>query len=59
MLSDHRLWGVNSVGVIQRNGQDLLIAVLSGGSATRSAGMSLVQAAALAAAQVITAESAS
>ena len=59
MLSDHRLWGANSVGVIQRNGQDLLIAVLSGGSATKAAGMSLVRAAALAAAQVITGSSAS
>lgn len=59
VLSDHRLWGVNSVGVIQRNGQDLLIAVLSGGSPTKAAGMSLVRAAALAAAQVITGSSSS
>jgi hypothetical protein len=59
VLSDQRLWGANSVGVIQRNGQDLLIAVLSGGSATKAAGMSLVRAAALAAAQVISGSSAS
>ena len=42
------LWVVNSIGVISHAGQQLVIAVLSDGNRSQSAGISLVQAAATA-----------
>jgi hypothetical protein len=47
-------WAVSSTGVIERGGQELLIAVLSAGSPSQATGEALVQAAALAAANTIT-----
>jgi beta-lactamase class A len=44
------LWVVNSVGRVQRNGQELLIAVVSDGNLSESDGISLVQSVAQAAA---------
>jgi len=47
--SDPRLFVVNSVGVIDRGGHELLVVVLSRNWPTRAAGMSAVRAAAMAA----------
>jgi hypothetical protein len=51
---DPRLWLADSIGVIQRHGQVLLIAVLSKGGATEAQAATAVRAAAMAAATVIT-----
>ena len=48
------LWDINSIGVISRHGQRLLIVVLSSGQPSQQAGISQVQAAAKAAAAAIT-----
>jgi Beta-lactamase enzyme family len=48
------LWVINSIGVIRRHGQRLLLAVLSSGQPSQQAGISQVQAAAKAAAAAIT-----
>jgi Beta-lactamase enzyme family len=48
------LWDINSIGVISRHGQRLLVAVLSSGQPSQQAGISQVQAAARAAAAAIT-----
>lgn len=53
-LPDPRLWSVNSIGIVRHGGQELLIAVLSSGNATRAVGISAVEAAAIAAADLIT-----
>jgi beta-lactamase class A len=53
-LADPRLWVVSSIGVIRHAGQELLVAVLSDGQPTRSAGIAQVQAAAVAAVRQIT-----
>ncbi len=50
-------WAVGSAGIVQRNGEELLIAVLSAGSPSRASGVSLVQSAALAAANAIAGKS--
>jgi hypothetical protein len=46
-------WEVNSTGIVDYDGHALLIAVLSSGSATKAAGVSMVRAAAVSAAHVI------
>ena len=48
------LWDINSIGVINRHGQRLLVAVLSSGQPSQQAGISQVQAAARAAAAAVT-----
>ncbi|MFE0464645.1 serine hydrolase [Kitasatospora sp. NPDC058965] len=48
--SDTGLWVINSIGTVQRNGHELLIAVVSDGNASESDGISLVQSVARAAA---------
>jgi hypothetical protein len=48
------LWVINSIGVLRRDGQRLLVAVLSSGQPTQAAGISQVQAAATAAAASVT-----
>ncbi len=53
-LADPRLWVVNSIGVVARDGQVLLIAVLSSDNASQAAGISLASAVAAAAAEVVT-----
>ncbi len=53
-VPDPERWVVNSTGVIRVHGQQLLIAVLSKGSTTEADGIGLVQAVAVAAAQVMT-----
>jgi hypothetical protein len=53
-LPDPRLWVVNSIGVIRRAGQELLVAVLSDGQPTKSAGIAVDEAAAMAAVTQIT-----
>jgi hypothetical protein len=50
---DPRLWLADSIGVIGRNGHQLLIAVLSEGNRTQAVGTRVVRAAAMAAASVI------
>ena len=52
---DH--WVVNSTGIVEHDGHALLIAVLSDGSLTKAAGISLVQSAAVTAARVATSSS--
>jgi len=49
-----RLWVVNSIGVVRRDGQRLLMAVLSRGQPTRAAGIAAADAAAVAAADCMT-----
>ena len=49
-LPDPQLWVVNSIGVIRRDGQVLLVAVLSDDQPTEAGGIAQVEAAALAAA---------
>jgi altronate dehydratase len=51
-------WVVNSIGVISRAGHQVLVAVLSDGQPTESAGMSQVEAAVRAAISAITGGSA-
>jgi hypothetical protein len=53
-VPDPALWMVNSIGVVDHDGQQLLIAVLSNGQPTEAAGIVLDAAAAAAAARVIT-----
>jgi Beta-lactamase enzyme family len=53
-LPDPRLWVINSIGIIEHDGQELLIVVLSKGNPTEASGQSLAQAAAVAAANVVT-----
>jgi beta-lactamase class A len=48
------LWDINSIGVISRHGQRLLVAVLSSGQPSQQAGIDQVQAAARAAAAAVT-----
>lgn len=48
--SDTGLWVINSIGTVQRNGHELLIAALSDGNQSESDGISLVQSVAQAAA---------
>jgi hypothetical protein len=48
------LWVINSIGVLRHDGQRLLVAVLSSGQPTETAGISQVQAAARAAAASVT-----
>jgi hypothetical protein len=50
---DPRRWLADSVGVIERNGHELLIAVLSEGNRSQAVGTRVVRAAVLAAAKVI------
>ncbi len=54
LLPDPRLWVVNSIGIVQRDGQELLIAVLSDGNPDAAAGIERAQLAAVTAARVIT-----
>jgi hypothetical protein len=49
-----RLWVVTSIGVIRHGGQQLLVAVLSDGHPTRSAGIAALKAAAVAAVAAVT-----
>jgi hypothetical protein len=53
-LRDPTVWVVNSIGVVRRNGQTLLIVVLSDGQRSKAAGIAQVEAAASAAAKLIT-----
>ena len=53
-LPDPKLWAINSMGVIQRRGEELLIVVLSKDNPTEAAGIAVARAAALAAAAVMT-----
>ncbi|GAB2734330.1 hypothetical protein GCM10010442_64730 [Kitasatospora kifunensis] len=48
--SDTGLWVINSIGMVERNGHELLIAVVSDGNPDESSGISLVQSVAQAAA---------
>jgi len=50
-LPNPTLWEINSIGEVSRDGQHLLIAVLSDDNATEDGGISVVQSAALAAAR--------
>jgi hypothetical protein len=52
-LPDPTLWVVNSIGVVEHDGQQLLLAVLSSGQPSEAAGIAAIQAAAAAAAVVI------
>jgi hypothetical protein len=54
-LPDPRLLIVDSMGIIRRNGQELLIVVLSRDNATKAAGIVRAEAAAMTAAKVVTA----
>ncbi|MBC3841658.1 serine hydrolase [Streptacidiphilus sp. 4-A2] len=49
------LWVINSIGEVERNGHELLIAVVSDGNTTESGGISLVQSVAQAAAASLSA----
>lgn len=52
-LPDPRLWVINSIGVVHRDGQELLIAVLSNDQPNQAAGIGQVQQAARDAAEAI------
>ncbi len=52
-LPDPQRWVISSIGVVSHDGQRLLVAVLSAGNGTEAGGISLVRAAAAAAATVI------
>lgn len=52
-LPDPQRWVISSVGLVNHDGQRLLVAVLSSGNRTKTGGISLVRAAASAAATVI------
>jgi hypothetical protein len=54
-LPDPRLLAVDSIGIIRRNGQELLIVVLSKDNPTKAAGVARAQDAAITAAEIITA----
>jgi hypothetical protein len=51
---DPRRWVVNSIGVIRRAGQELLVAVLCDGQPSQAAGIALDQAAVMAAVTQLT-----
>jgi Beta-lactamase enzyme family len=53
-LPDPQLWVINSIGVISDHGQELLIVVLSKDNPTESGGIAMAEAAAVAAAGVVT-----
>jgi hypothetical protein len=53
-VPDPTLWVMNSIGVVRRDGQRLLIAVLCSGQPTEADGIAADEAAALAAARMIT-----
>lgn len=53
-LPTARGWVVNSAGIVDDNGQELMIVVLSAGSPSKASGVAMVRAAALAAARAIT-----
>ena len=53
-LPDPHLWVINSIGVVHRDGQELLIAVLSDDQPSEAAGIQQVQQAAVAAAEAVT-----
>jgi hypothetical protein len=53
-LADPRLAVVDSIGMVHRDGQELLVVVLSKDNPTKGAGMARVEAAAIAAANVVT-----
>jgi hypothetical protein len=53
-LPDPQLWAINSIGVIDDHGHELLIVVLSKDNPTEAGGIAMAQAAAVAAAGVIT-----
>jgi hypothetical protein len=53
-LPNPTLWEINSIGEVSRDGQHLLIAVLSDDNATEDGGISVVESAAVAAAQAAT-----
>ena len=53
-LAKGQLWIANSIGIVQRGGHVLLVAVLSSNRSSQAAGMSLASAAAVAAADVMT-----
>jgi hypothetical protein len=53
-LPDPDLWVLNSIGIVEHNGQQLLIAVLSNDQPSESAGIAADSAAAVAAARVVT-----
>ncbi len=56
-LADPRLLVVDSMGIVRRNGQELLVVVLSRDNPTKAAGIAQAQQAAVTAAQVVTAAS--
>ncbi|GGU97621.1 hypothetical protein GCM10010495_05110 [Kitasatospora herbaricolor] len=47
------LWAVNSIGLVTRDGHDLLVAVLSDGNSTEESGISLVESVAVAAVEAL------
>lgn len=53
-LQAPRSWVINSIGIVEHDGQELLITVMSKDNPTKASGISLVKAAAMAAANVIT-----
>ena len=56
-LADPRLLAVDSIGIVWRNGQQLLIVVLSKNNPTKAAGIAQARKAAVTAAEVVTASS--
>ena len=54
-LADPRLLVVDSMGIVRRNGQELLVVVLSKDNPTKAAGIAQAQRAAVTAAEVVTA----
>ena len=53
-LPDPQLWVINSIGVVHRDGQELLIAVMSDDQPSEAVGIQQVQQAAVAAAETVT-----
>ncbi|MCX5209290.1 class A beta-lactamase-related serine hydrolase [Kitasatospora sp. NBC_00240] len=47
------LWAVNSIGLVTRDGRDLLVAVLSDGNSTEESGIALVESVAVAAVEAL------
>jgi Beta-lactamase enzyme family len=52
-LADPQLWAINSIGVIDHRGHELLVVVLSKDNPTEAGGIAMAQAAAVAAADVV------
>lgn len=52
-VSQRRHWDIDSIGAVQRDGQELLIVVLSSGNPARAGGVTGLQAAVLAAARTL------